>query len=582
MAFQNSEFIPCSWAWQWYFQIPGSEMEVARWAELCNFHGLVCNFFNLTSNQMATDVDQAYRDWSQVELPEGDESHEPSVSQMLEHGSISFGRFPIESLSWERKSVFVHNRCQEELEKFNGLVAKKKAYFEERYRRIRAMKAQQNAQQNQQTELTLDYSGDGSISSQSGEEDGAASLDESARDAAANTGQSSEEVKPGPSFEQEINWNRPQQGCLDPESMFQNPTSSRGILQETEPDKTSIDTVLVQPLETESSLPLTGDVEIVSNCSSNLDNEETLQKHKNLVSNFESRSVTQETASGATKTKSRQLQSRKYLDNKSLSNVKDPAAVRHGQNVTGETKLNVVRPSKVLKNPSQKTANRTPCKSTASRIESNARTAMVASKAPLTEACSNITSPGPFTLVMERRANSRGSAAKLDPGSLNKSASSLSHAKGGLSVQNMLRKMSATSEITSRRGAEIKRDLKEVKKKPLAVDSRYASSKITESHVGPPKSRSVNLPAMNKSTCNGGTEHKIATAKGTNENEGHARMRESQRVTGKTTGPSTSGMGTKKVLSAREADISCSGRKPGLDNLSLDGRKTRRAIPPWR
>ena len=88
--------------------------------------------------------------------------------------------------------------------------------------------------------------------------------------------------------------------------------------------------------------------------------------------------------------------------------------------------------------------------------------------------------------------------------------------------QNMLRKMSATSEITSRRGAEIKRlikeifltyseydavcsldpqnivpycsalnfrDLKEVKKKPLAVDSRYASSKITESHVGPPKSR---------------------------------------------------------------------------------------------
>lgn len=34
MAFQNSEFIPCSWAWQWYFQIPGSEMEVARWAEV--------------------------------------------------------------------------------------------------------------------------------------------------------------------------------------------------------------------------------------------------------------------------------------------------------------------------------------------------------------------------------------------------------------------------------------------------------------------------------------------------------------------------------------------------------------------
>lgn len=89
---------------------------------------------------------------------------------MLDHGSISFGRFAYESLSWERRSVFTHNKCQEELEKFKspGLVAKKKAYFEEYYKRIRAMKA---LQENQQTEITLDYGGDGSISSQTGEED---------------------------------------------------------------------------------------------------------------------------------------------------------------------------------------------------------------------------------------------------------------------------------------------------------------------------------------------------------------------------------------------------------------------------
>ena len=95
---------------------------------------------------------------------------EVSASQMLDHGSISFGRFTYESLSWERRSVFTVNKCQEELEKFKspGLVAKKKAYFEEYYKRIRAMKA---LQESQQTEITLEYGGDGSISSQTGEED---------------------------------------------------------------------------------------------------------------------------------------------------------------------------------------------------------------------------------------------------------------------------------------------------------------------------------------------------------------------------------------------------------------------------
>lgn len=95
---------------------------------------------------------------------------EVSASQILDHGSISFGRFAYESLSWEKRSAFTHNKCQEELEKFKfpGLVAKKKAYFEEYYKRIRAMKA---LQESQQTEMTLDYSGNGSISSQTREED---------------------------------------------------------------------------------------------------------------------------------------------------------------------------------------------------------------------------------------------------------------------------------------------------------------------------------------------------------------------------------------------------------------------------
>lgn len=62
---------------------------------------------------------------------------------MLDHGSISFGRYAIDSLSWEKHSVFSHDTRQEELDKltYPGLVAKKKAYFEEYYKKIRALKA---------------------------------------------------------------------------------------------------------------------------------------------------------------------------------------------------------------------------------------------------------------------------------------------------------------------------------------------------------------------------------------------------------------------------------------------------------
>lgn len=88
--------------------------------------------------------------------------------QVFDHGSISFGRFELESLAWEKWSVFANDRRHEEFGKFNGLVAKKKAYFEEYFKRIRELKALQ--QQNQQTELNLDYSGDGSDSSQTGED----------------------------------------------------------------------------------------------------------------------------------------------------------------------------------------------------------------------------------------------------------------------------------------------------------------------------------------------------------------------------------------------------------------------------
>ncbi|CAL4893642.1 unnamed protein product [Urochloa decumbens] len=119
---------------------------------------------------MATEVNQNFFAWSQEETSVQDISQ--GTSQLFGHGSISFGRFDLESLDWEKWSVFTNDRRHEEFGKFNGLVAKKKAYFEEYFKRIRELKALQ--QQNQQTELHLEYSGDGSNSSQTGEYEPAA------------------------------------------------------------------------------------------------------------------------------------------------------------------------------------------------------------------------------------------------------------------------------------------------------------------------------------------------------------------------------------------------------------------------
>ncbi|KAL6634148.1 hypothetical protein ACP70R_026819 [Stipagrostis hirtigluma subsp. patula] len=105
---------------------------------------------------MAADVGQRFSGWSYSDLPYNDHrsTQDPSVQQMvLDHGSVSFGRFAAESLSWEKRSVFAHNKRQEELSKLTapGLVAQKKAFFEEYYKRARHLKAQGAAQQNDTT-----------------------------------------------------------------------------------------------------------------------------------------------------------------------------------------------------------------------------------------------------------------------------------------------------------------------------------------------------------------------------------------------------------------------------------------------
>ncbi|KAK1416065.1 hypothetical protein QVD17_31853 [Tagetes erecta] len=63
-------------------------------------------------------------------------------ADLLHSGSISFGRFESESLSWERRSSFSHNRYLEEVEKYSkpGSVTEKKAYFEAHFKRKALLK----------------------------------------------------------------------------------------------------------------------------------------------------------------------------------------------------------------------------------------------------------------------------------------------------------------------------------------------------------------------------------------------------------------------------------------------------------
>ncbi|KAF9661552.1 hypothetical protein SADUNF_Sadunf19G0080600 [Salix dunnii] len=113
---------------------------------------------------MATEADNLHHhhhqnfgvNWSCLELsPATEESQQDmSISQIMDCNSISFGRYASDTLAWEKYSAFSHNRCQEELEKFKspGLVAQKKAYFEEYYKKIRVMKGLQAEQETTQTD----------------------------------------------------------------------------------------------------------------------------------------------------------------------------------------------------------------------------------------------------------------------------------------------------------------------------------------------------------------------------------------------------------------------------------------------
>lgn len=79
----------------------------------------------------------------------------------MHSGSISFGRFESESLSWERRSSFSHNRYLEEVEKYSkpGSVTEKKAYFEAHFKR-KALLKQSSSESQDGRELDTSENGD--------------------------------------------------------------------------------------------------------------------------------------------------------------------------------------------------------------------------------------------------------------------------------------------------------------------------------------------------------------------------------------------------------------------------------------
>lgn len=112
---------------------------------------------------MAAEVGQPFSGWSHSDLPYNDHcTQDDSVQQMvLDHGSVSFGRFAAESLSWENRSVFEHNRRHEEISKLTmpGLVAQKKAFFEEYYKKKaqKAMHLAESTSEERSDDNTLDH-----------------------------------------------------------------------------------------------------------------------------------------------------------------------------------------------------------------------------------------------------------------------------------------------------------------------------------------------------------------------------------------------------------------------------------------
>lgn len=105
-----------------------------------------------------------------------------------------------------------------------------------------------------------------------------------------------------------------------------------------------------------------------------------------------------------------------------------------GRNIKGEAKMNVVWSSKGVIT-SEKIATQTPIAATTCRVNGYTTPSLVTSSKPPVETHTAITTPGPFTFAMERRAIKRRSTEKLISGGSNMHVSKPNHAKDSSSLQ---------------------------------------------------------------------------------------------------------------------------------------------------
>eukprot|EP00262_Sarcandra_glabra_P006979 TRINITY_DN19547_c0_g1_i2.p1 TRINITY_DN19547_c0_g1~~TRINITY_DN19547_c0_g1_i2.p1 ORF type:complete len:583 (-),score=101.13 TRINITY_DN19547_c0_g1_i2:222-1970(-) len=449
---------------------------------------------------MATDIGGAYCDWSHDEFSDRNDSEATSLNQILDHGSISFGRFAVESLSWEKRSVFSHNRCQEELEKFKapGLVAQKKAYFEEYYKRIRAMKA---LQQDQQTALALDSVGNTSACSQISED--RQNIESEIRNQIAHLEENCVEL----TMEKENSIVAPQVQYSETESTSSYPDS----LQRSSKDDTR------------------EEIEQQNKDCNDFDDKEVLRKDECSIITVEPKAAAPESAVSTERTLEVKQSYNLVPDRvqSSLMNCKDrttfPKAkvaaspVRNNRKLDGRVKEDTVKSSQTLeyslrKETTKKAENSIESKktTTSNRGSINNKSTFVSPHKPLTEVRSNVTVPRPFSLATERRVAVPTNIRDITYGhqtskAPNRFMKSPAHAKGISCLQNTSKEITATGGVKniaqeSRRGREIRES--------TVMDSRRAMSKGRDADDRRLKtiSRSTNLPALNKSNQTGVTD----------------------------------------------------------------------------
>ncbi|URE09607.1 hypothetical protein MUK42_22323 [Musa troglodytarum] len=555
---------------------------------------------------MATEVDQAYYGWSHQELSDHDAYQEVPVSQMLDHGSVSFGRFAVETLSWEKKSIFTRNRRQEELEKYrtHGLVAKKKAYFEEYFKRIRAIKSLQD---NQQSEITVDYGDDASISSQSGEENKTAAELKYHGDQAANVGK--DQPEDGPigivilhgDLEKLSNGVATEQTTHPIEALKTSPLSSSTRSFKDNQEENHYDYALqMQNLNQKlmkDEACIGSQQNIDQHDISCLDEKRVSDGNVNLSYNHK----TQIAASGITASARRNPKPErsmlKQVENATRDkNLQSKYTYKKESMPTSKLKRkSELKPSNGL-NPVQgkisKAENTGRSKNAAAeKLLSKYKSTSDSSCKPLSEGRSKITIPLPFSFATEKRAAASSSlkddTPRLISNASNRTAASLIHEKGITIVLSTSGKATIDNGVKGR-VLENKRGYE--KRMTLVSDNRHTDLvKKGVTMLGSSKARSINLPQGNKTNRFSESENQShCAARGNRKEEGKDGANLMSKIHRLSSTNADSILITnpkeenRKIINSQIGNRSLRTSKSKSNDASLDAKKPRQAMPRWR